>query len=104
MEHHVVPLAAQEERSTGLSRESRFKTPTLRDVARRGPYMHDGSERTLADVGRVLRSGRREEPVALVGHKSPGLTAQEQVELVEFMKALTGEIAPDVGRLPVLPN
>src|SRR5262249_1545076 len=27
-----------------------FKTPTLRDVARRGPYMHDGSLATLADV------------------------------------------------------
>lgn len=25
MEHHVVPLAAQEERSTGLSRKSRTK-------------------------------------------------------------------------------
>src|SRR5215831_4283686 len=27
-----------------------FKTPTLRDVARRGPYMHDGSVPTLGAV------------------------------------------------------
>ena len=27
-----------------------FKTPTLRDVARRGPYMHDGSLATLEQV------------------------------------------------------
>jgi cytochrome c peroxidase len=27
-----------------------FKTPTLRDVARRGPYMHDGSLATLEEV------------------------------------------------------
>jgi cytochrome c peroxidase len=28
----------------------RFKTPTLRDVSRTAPYMHDGSLATLADV------------------------------------------------------
>jgi len=27
-----------------------FKTPTLRNVADSGPYMHDGSEKSLADV------------------------------------------------------
>lgn len=27
-----------------------FKTPTLRDVARHPPYMHDGSMKTLEDV------------------------------------------------------
>jgi len=27
--------------------EGAFKTPTLRDVDRRGPYMHDGSQKTL---------------------------------------------------------
>ncbi len=27
-----------------------FKTPTLRDVARRGPYMHNGSVATLSEV------------------------------------------------------
>jgi len=32
-----------------------FKTPTLRDVDRRAPYMHDGSRRS----GRLLRSRRR---------------------------------------------
>jgi cytochrome c peroxidase len=27
-----------------------FKTPTLRDVARTAPYMHDGNLKTLDDV------------------------------------------------------
>ena len=27
-----------------------FKTPTLREIARTAPYMHDGSEKTLLDV------------------------------------------------------
>ena len=31
-------------------------------------------------------------------------TAQEQADLVEFMKALSGEIDPEVSRLPVLPQ
>ncbi len=28
----------------------KFKVPTLRDIARRGPYMHDGRFKTLAEV------------------------------------------------------
>jgi hypothetical protein len=33
-----------------------------------------------------------------------GLTAQEQVELVEFMKALTGEIDREASGPPILPR
>jgi hypothetical protein len=36
--------------------------------------------------------------------KPLGLTAQEQADLVEFMKALSGEIDPEVSRPPVLPQ
>src|SRR5262249_46149670 len=50
-----------------------FKTPTLRDVARRAPYMHDGSVPTLEAVidlynrGGIDRPSRAEEirPLAL---------------------------------------
>ncbi len=35
---------------TSVKLKYAFKTPTLRDVARRGPYMHDGSVATLDDV------------------------------------------------------
>ena len=34
-----------------------FKTPTLRSVALRAPYMHDGSIATLADVVRHYEKG-----------------------------------------------
>ena len=34
-----------------------FKTPTLRDVARTAPYMHDGSLKTLKDVVRHYNFG-----------------------------------------------
>ena len=81
-----------------------FKTPTLRDVAKRGPYMHDGSEKTLADVVAFYNKGGVKNPWLSSDVRPLGLTAQEQADLVEFMKALTGVIDPDVGRPPVLLN
>ncbi len=81
-----------------------FKTPTLRDVAARGPYMHDGSEKTLADVVAFYNRGGVKNPWLSRDVRPLQLTAQEQADLVEFMKALTGTIDPEVGRPPVLPN
>ena len=81
-----------------------FKTPTLRDVARRGPYMHDGSEKTLEDVVAYYDRGGVKNPWLSTDMKPLGLTAQERADLVEFMKALTGRIDPEVSRPPVLPK
>jgi len=81
-----------------------FKTPTLRDVDRRAPYMHDGSLKTLADVVAFYNRGGVKSPWLSSDVRPLGLTAQEQGELVEFMHTLTGEIDPEVGRPPVLPD
>jgi cytochrome c peroxidase len=81
-----------------------FKTPTLREVARRPPYMHDGSESTLAEVVAFYNRGGVKNPWLSTDVHPLGLTAQEQADLVEFLKALTGEIDPEVGRPPVLTN
>jgi len=81
-----------------------FKTPTLRDVAKRGPYMHDGSEPTLDDVVAYYDRGGVKNPWLSTDMKPLGLTAQERADLVEFMKALTGRIDPEVSRPPVLPK
>ena len=81
-----------------------FKTPTLRDVARRGPYMHDGSLPTLADVVVFYDRGGVPNPWLSSDIRPLGLTARERSDLIEFMNALTGEIAEDVGRAPVLPD
>jgi cytochrome c peroxidase len=80
-----------------------FKTPTLRDVAPRGPYMHDGSEKTLAEVVAFYNRGGVKNPSLASNIRPLGLTASEQSDLVEFMKALTGTIDPEVGRPPNLP-
>jgi cytochrome c peroxidase len=81
-----------------------FKTPTLRDVARHPPYMHDGSVRSLAEVVALYDRGGTPNPW-LSGEIRPlGLTAEEQADLVAFLEALTGEIAPEVTSPPQLPR
>ena len=81
-----------------------FKTPTLRDVARRGPYMHDGSEKTLDEVVAFYNRGGVKNPWLSSDVKPLKLTAQEQKDLVAFFQSLTGEIDREVGRPPTLPQ
>jgi cytochrome c peroxidase len=81
-----------------------FKTPTLRDVARHPPYMHDGSVRSLADVVALYNRGGTSNPW-LSGEIRPlALTGDEQADLVAFLEALTGEVSPQVSSPPRLPQ
>ena len=72
-----------------------FKTPTLRNVARTAPYMHDGSLKTLEDVVEFYdKGGKVKDDDPVNGFQSGGirplnLTEEEQEDLVAFMKALT---------------
>jgi len=81
-----------------------FKTPTLRDVARRGPYMHDGSLATLQEVVAFYDRGGIPNPALSPDIARLGLVAAEQADLVAFLEALSGEIAPDAARVPSLPR
>ena len=81
-----------------------FKTPTLRDVAKRGPYMHDGSQKTLEEVVAFYNRGGHKNAWLSSDVKPLNLTGQEQKDLVAFLHALTGEIDPDVGKPPTLPK
>ena len=81
-----------------------FKTPTLRDVARHPPYMHDGSVASLAEVMALYNRGGTPN-TWLSGEIRPlGLTSEEQVDLVAFLETLTGEIAAEVSSPPRLPQ
>jgi cytochrome c peroxidase len=79
-----------------------FKTPTLRNVDRRAPYMHDGSEKELEDTialydqgGRVRRPSLSREIVPLE------LSDEESRQLVAFMRTLTSDEPPvAIPRLP----
>jgi cytochrome c peroxidase len=75
--------------------KDRFKAPTLRNIARSAPYMHDGSIATLGEVVDFYAAGGRGD-----GRSHPGksafvkgftLTAQERQDLLDFLSSLTDE-------------
>lgn len=68
----------------------RFKTPSLRDVARTPPYMHDGSMKTLEEVVQFYNRGGGPNPYRDQRIKPLGLSGKEVGFLVEFLNALTG--------------
>ncbi len=68
-----------------------FKTPTLRDIARTAPYMHDGSLKTLEEVVDFYDKGGLPNKNLDERMKKLNLTAQDKKDLVEFMKSLNGE-------------
>jgi cytochrome c peroxidase len=76
----------------------KFRTPPLRDVARTGPYMHDGSLATLADV---VEFYYRRAPLAGPGglpldiDPLVGQSYSEIDLIVAFLNSLTGD-APDI--------
>jgi cytochrome c peroxidase len=70
--------------------EFAFKTPTLRNVVERAPYMHDGSEKTLAEVVAFYDAGGRVQRPSLSPEIKPlGLTASERGALVAFLRTLS---------------
>jgi cytochrome c peroxidase len=79
-----------------------FKTPGLRDLGRRAPYMHDGSMKTLADVVVHYDTGITARTSLSDDIKPLELTEQDRADLVAFLNTLTGDLAPVV--LPVLPR
>jgi len=68
-----------------------FKTPTLREIAKTGPYMHDGSLATLEEVVDFYDKGGIKNKNLDEAMKPLNLTAQDKKDLVEFMKSLSGE-------------
>jgi cytochrome c peroxidase len=84
------------------SQSGAFKTPTLREVARTAPYMHDGR---FADLQQVMsfyfdgetstmpadsRVGQRERTLDLIPH----LGRAQQQDLIEFLRTLTSPPLP----------
>lgn len=78
-----------------------FKTPTLRSVALRPPYMHDGSLATLADVVKHYEKEPIDRPSRSPLFVAVPLTDQERADLVAFMETLTG--SPEGEPAPKLP-
>ena len=76
----------------------KFKTPTLRNVARTAPYMHEGQIATLEDVVAFYSTLEGAAPLTRFSERilaEPlNLTDQEQADLVAFLESLTDEGLP----------
>ena len=70
--------------------QGRFRTPTLRDLMRTAPYMHDGSFDTLTDIIEFYEKGGRANPALDPEIRSLRLTEDEKGALAEFLATLTG--------------
>ncbi len=68
-----------------------FKTPTLRDVTKHGPFMHDGSMITLRETVEIYDDGGHPNPYLDPKIEVLNLTEEEIDALVAFMEALDGE-------------
>jgi cytochrome c peroxidase len=79
-----------------------FKTPGLREITSRGPYMHDGSMATLEQVVEHYDHGGIDRPSRSDLMKPLDLTSQEKIELVAFLKTLTSNLSPTA--VPALPR
>lgn len=84
-----------------------FKTPTLRNVAVTGPYMHDGSLQTLREVvahynaGGISPGDPRVNDFLSGGIRPLGLTPEQIDDLVAFLEALTSPRFATVSAGPI---
>jgi len=81
----------------------RFKTPTLREIARTAPYVHDGSLATLEDVVDYYQKGGIVNPQLDEAIFPLKLTDEQKTDLVAFLKeGLSSPDYPDIEppRLP----
>jgi len=82
--------------------EHAFKTPGLREITLRGPYMHDGSMPSLEAVLNHYNTGGVSRPSRSDQIGPLGLSKQEKDDLAAFMMTITSDMAPT--SVPVLPR
>ena len=72
-----------------------FKTPSLREVARTAPYMHDGSLPTLeAVIGHYAGGFVRRPSLATNLNRDLRLSAEEKSDLIAFLRTLSSAKGP----------
>jgi cytochrome c peroxidase len=70
-----------------------FKVPSLRNIAKTGPYLHDGSVASLSEMVRIMAEYQL----------GKDLTAAEVADIVAFLEALTGRIPTEYIAVPTFP-
>jgi cytochrome c peroxidase len=76
-----------------LSDLYKFKTPTLRNIEKTAPYMHDGRMTSLNQVLEHYNSGIVSSPTLdpVLQSGSIALSLQEKTDLLAFLRTLTDE-------------
>ena len=82
--------------------EYAFKTPTLRNINQRAPYMHDGSLATLPAVVDHYDNGFASRPSLDTRMHRLGLTPAEKADFLAFLDTLNSVAPPAV--VPQLPQ
>jgi len=72
-----------------------FKVPSLRNVEKTGPYLHDGSVESLEEMVKIMSKYQ------LAGGE---LSDADAKSVVAFLESLTGEIPTDYIKKPELPE
>ncbi|MCL4169580.1 UNVERIFIED_CONTAM: hypothetical protein GTU68_048422, partial [Idotea baltica] len=95
-------LGRSEIDASSIKNEYAFKTPTLRNLTQRSPFMHDGSIYDLESVIAHYQTGGMERP-SRSDLMSPLMIEDDEADdLLEFLYSLTAE--KDELVLPILPN
>jgi len=78
-----------------------FKTPTLRDIAKSGPYFHDGSAATLEAAVDVMLGGGKPNPhLDTKNLEKRNILPDQREDLLNFLKALDVECGLKKPALP----
>lgn len=87
---------------TVVAMQNAFKTPSLRDMPPAGPYLHDGSMTTMAQVIEHYEKGGTKRPSLSAEMEPVKLTPEERAALTAFLDTLSGP--PLKFEPPVLPS
>jgi cytochrome c peroxidase len=90
---------SKDEKDTGA-----FKTPTLLDISKSGPYFHDGSVADLREAVKLMSTGGKPNKYLdeknLADAKNAKLSDAEIDDLVAFLKALDVNYTIEEPSLP----
>jgi len=71
--------------------KGKFRTPTLRDISRSSPYMHNGSVKGLTALVEFYNEGGITNNFQSSVIKPLHLTEEEKIDLKSFLRSLTGK-------------
>jgi cytochrome c peroxidase len=97
---HDIGLRSSDAGRFGVTQEESqrnlFKTPGLRNIAERAPYMHDGQ---LASLNQVLRHYRRFERRATLSPEMRNVRTGRANDIIAFLETLTSPAPPELVKL-----